>query len=54
MADGRRRGQDGGPAARVLGHHADRERTQERLESETFDLLLTWVAAASSPPTPGT
>ncbi|HEY4867868.1 MAG TPA: glycerol-3-phosphate dehydrogenase/oxidase [Candidatus Dormibacteraeota bacterium] len=40
MADGRRRRQNGVPAARVLGAHADRERTLERLESETFDLLV--------------
>ena len=25
---------------RVLGSHADRERTLERLQSETFDLLV--------------
>src|ERR1700736_4720236 len=40
MADGRRRMQSGVPAARVLGAHADRERTLERLQSETFDLLV--------------
>src|ERR1700730_9959849 len=40
MADGSRRTQNGGPVARVLGSHADRERTLERLQSETFDLLV--------------
>ncbi|MDQ6920416.1 MAG: FAD-dependent oxidoreductase, partial [Candidatus Dormibacteraeota bacterium] len=40
MADPKRRTQNGGPAARVLGSHADRERTLERLQSETFDLLV--------------
>jgi hypothetical protein len=40
MADAKRTTHKGGRVARVLGSHADRERTLERLQSETFDLLV--------------
>src|SRR3984893_11488215 len=41
MSDGfRSNGEVAGNRARVLGSHADRERTLERLGSESFDLLV--------------